>query len=450
MFESLTDKLQGIFNRIRGKGRLDEKTVDEVLREIRLALLEADVNFRVVKEFVARVREKAVGDEVLQSLTPDQHVVRIVRDELVALLGGEAEPIRWATRPPTVFMLCGLQGSGKTTTCAKLARWVRSQGRNPLLVACDLQRPAAIKQLEVLGEQVNVPVHTPATGGTSDPVSTARKALEHARSQGYDTLIVDTAGRLQVDEALMDELQRMRETLQPQETLLVVDATTGQEAVSVALAFNERLELTGVILTKMDGDARGGAALSLKAVMGKPVRFVGVGERPDALEPFYPDRVASRILGMGDVLSLIERVEQTIEEEEAKALEKKMREASFDFEDMLNQMRQIRKMGPFEQLIKLVPGYSQIKEQLGEVNVDERSLKRMEAIILSMTHKERRNPEIIDYSRKVRIAKGSGTKVEEVSALIKQLMEMRKTMKQLAQMQKKMQKRKWNPFTRRR
>ncbi len=450
MFESLTDKLQGIFNRIRGKGRLDEKTVDEVLREIRLALLEADVNFRVVKEFVARVREKAVGEEVLQSLTPDQQVIRIVRDELIELLGGEAEPIRWSPRPPTVFMLCGLQGSGKTTTCAKLARWVRSQGRNPLLVACDLQRPAAIKQLEVLGEQVGVPVHTPSAGGTNDPVSTARKALETARSQGYDTLIVDTAGRLQVDEALMDELQRMRETLQPQEILLVVDATTGQEAVNVAQAFNERLELTGVILTKMDGDARGGAALSLKAVMGKPVRFVGVGERPDALEPFYPDRIASRILGMGDVLSLIERVEQTIEEEEAKALEKKMREASFDFEDMLNQMRQIRKMGPFEQLIKLIPGYNQLKEQLGEVNVDERALKRMEAIILSMTPKERRKPEIIDYSRKVRIARGSGTKVEEVSALIKQLMEMRKAMKQLAQMQKKMQKRKWNPFTKRR
>ncbi len=449
MFESLTDKLQGIFDRIRGKGRLDEKTVDEVLREIRLALLEADVNFRVVKEFIARVREKAVGDEVLKSLTPDQQVIRIVRDELIALLGGDAEPIRWASQPPTVFMLCGLQGSGKTTTCAKLARWVRSQGRNPLLVACDLQRPAAIKQLEVLGQQVGVPVFTPNQAGTNDPISTAQRALHYARSQGYDVLIVDTAGRLQIDEPLMEELARLRQLLQPQEILLVVDATTGQEAVNVAQAFNEKLELTGVILTKMDGDARGGAALSLKAVMGKPVRFVGVGERTDALEPFYPDRVASRILGMGDVLSLIERVEQTMQEEEAKRLEKKMRTASLDFEDMLQQIYQIRKMGPFEQLIKLLPGYSQLKSQMGEFAVDDRALKRTEAIILSMTPQERRHPEIINYSRKARIAKGSGTKIEEVSALLKQLMEMRKMMKQLAKYEERMKKRKWSPFKRR-
>jgi signal recognition particle subunit SRP54 len=290
MFESLTDKLQGIFARIRGASRLDEKTVDEVLREIRLALLEADVNFRVVKDFIARIREQAVGEEVLKSLTPDQQVIRIVRDELIALLGGEAEPIRWATRPPTVFMLCGLQGSGKTTTCAKLARWAKSQGRNPLLAACDLQRPAAIKQLEVLGQQVGVPVFTPQQSGTHDPVSTAQRALEYTRTHGYDVLIVDTAGRLQVDEPLMDELQRMHAALQPHEVLLVVDATTGQEAVNVAKAFHERLELTGVIMSKMDGDARGGATLSVKAVVGKPVRFIGVGERADALEPFYPDR----------------------------------------------------------------------------------------------------------------------------------------------------------------
>ncbi|MCX7686952.1 MAG: signal recognition particle protein [Fimbriimonadales bacterium] len=444
MFESLTDKLQGIFSRIRGKGRLDEKTVDEVLREIRLALLEADVNFRVVKEFIARVREKAVGDEVLKSLTPDQHVVRIVRDELIALLGGEAEPIRWASSPPTVFMLCGLQGSGKTTTCAKLARWARSQGRKPMMAACDLQRPAAIKQLEVLGEQVGVYVHTPEKAGVSDPVSVARSAYAYARANGYDVLILDTAGRLQIDEPLMQELQQMRDALQPHEILLVVDATTGQEAVNVAQAFNERLELTGVILTKMDGDARGGAALSLKAVMGKPVRFIGVGERTDALEPFYPDRIASRILGMGDVLSLIERVEQTMQEEEAKRMEKKLREASFDFEDMLMQMQQIRRMGPFEQLLKLLPGYNQLKQQLGEMAIDDRALKRAEAIILSMTPQERRHPEIINYSRKARIARGSGTKIEEVSALINQLMEMRKLMKQLNKYQQTMQKRgKW-------
>lgn len=444
MFESLTDKLQGIFSRIRGKGRLDEKTVDEVLREIRLALLEADVNFRVVKEFIARVREKAVGDEVLKSLTPDQHVVRIVRDELIALLGGEVEPIRWASSPPTVFMLCGLQGSGKTTTCAKLARWARSQGRKPMMAACDLQRPAAIKQLEVLGEQVGVYVHTPEKAGVRDPVGVARSAHAYARANGYDVLILDTAGRLQIDAPLMQELQQMREALQPHEILLVVDATTGQEAVNVAQAFNERLELTGIILTKMDGDARGGAALSLKAVMGKPVRFIGVGERTDALEPFYPDRIASRILGMGDVLSLIERVEQTMQEEEARRMEKKLREASFDFEDMLMQMQQIRRMGPFEQLLKLLPGYNQLKQQIGDMAIDDRALKRAEAIILSMTPQERRHPEIINYSRKARIARGSGTKIEEVSALINQLMEMRKLMKQLNKHQQAMQKRgKW-------
>jgi len=450
MFESLTDKLQGIFERIRGKGRLDEKTVDEVLREIRLALLEADVNFRVVKEFIARVREKAIGEEVLKSLTPDQQVIRIVRDELIALLGGEAEPIRWATRPPTVLMLCGLQGSGKTTTCAKLARWVKSQGRNPLLVACDLQRPAAVKQLEVLGQQVGIPVFTPQQGGPNDPVSTAQKAFEFARTNGYDVLVVDTAGRLQVDELLMQELERMHTVLQPQEVLLVVDATTGQEAVNVAQAFHERLALTGIIISKMDGDARGGAALSVKAVVGKPVRFIGTGERPDALEPFYPDRIASRILGMGDVLSLIERVEQTLQEEEAKRLEKKMREASFDFEDMLAQIRQIQRMGPFEQLLKMLPGFSQIKQQLGDMPIDDRALKRTEAIILSMTPQERRHPEIINYSRKVRIAKGSGTKLEEVSALVNQLFEMRKMMKQMTKLQQQLRKRKWSPFGRRR
>jgi len=450
MFASLTEKLQGIFERIRGKGRLDEKTVDEVLREIRLALLEADVNFRVVKEFIVRIREKAVGEEVLKSLTPDQQVIRIVRDELVALLGGAAEPIRWAVRPPTVFMLCGLQGSGKTTTCAKLARWVKSQGRHPLLAACDLQRPAAIKQLEVLGQQVGAPVFTPQQGGTQDPVSTAQRALEYARAHSNDVLIVDTAGRLQVDEPLMDELQRMHAALQPHEVLLVVDATTGQEAVNVAQAFHERLELTGVIMSKMDGDARGGATLSIKAVVGKPVRFVGVGERTDALEPFHPDRIASRILGMGDVLSLIERVEQTMQEEEAKRLEKKMRDASFDFEDMLAQMQQIRRMGPFEQLLQMLPGFSQIKNQLGEMSLDDRALKRAEAIILSMTPQERRHPEIINYSRKVRIAKGSGVKLEEVSALVNQLFEMRKLMKQMTKLQQRMQKRKWTPFGKRR
>jgi signal recognition particle subunit SRP54 len=449
MFESLTEKLQGIFERIRGRGRLDEKTVEEVLREIRLALLEADVNFRVVKEFIARVREKAVGEELLKSLTPDQQVIRIVRDELVALLGGEAEPIRWAVQPPTTLMLCGLQGSGKTTTAAKLARWLRTQGRNPLLVAADLQRPAAIKQLEVLGQQIGIPVFTPAHGNASDAIQTAQRAIPYARANGLDVVVLDTAGRLQIDEALMEELQRIKAAVQPNEILLVVDATTGQEAVNVAQAFHERLELTGIILTKMDGDARGGAALSLKAVLGKPVRFIGTGERVDALEPFYPDRIASRILGMGDVLSLIERVEQTMQEEEAKRLEKKMREARFDFEDMLQQIRQIQRMGPLGQLMKLLPGYQQLKSQLGELPEDDRMLKRAEAIILSMTPKERRHPEMLDYSRKLRIARGSGTKLEEVNMLVQQLKEMRRLMKAMARQEEQLRRRKWNPFKKR-
>ncbi len=449
MFESLTEKLQSIFERIRGRGRLDEKTVDEVLREIRLALLEADVNFRVVKEFMARVREKAVGEEVLKSLTPDQQVIRIVRDELIALLGGEAEPIRWAAQPPTILMLCGLQGSGKTTTAAKLARWMRSQGRNPLLVAADLQRPAAIKQLEVLGQQIGIPVFTPTQGNASDAIQTAQRAIQYARANGLDVVVLDTAGRLQINEALMEELQHLKATVEPHEILLVVDATTGQEAVNVAQAFHERLELTGIILTKMDGDARGGAALSLKAVLGKPVRFIGTGERVDALEPFYPDRIASRILGMGDVLSLIERVEQTMQEEEAKRLEKKMREARLDFEDMLQQIRQIQRMGPLGQLLKLLPGYQQLKSQLGELPDDDRQLKRVEAIILSMTPKERRHPEILDYSRKLRIARGSGTKLEEVNMLVQQLKEMRRLMKAIARQEEQLRRRKWNPFKKR-
>lgn len=435
MFESLSDKLQGIFEKLRGRGRLSEKEVEEVLREVRLALLEADVHFRVVKDFVARVKEKATGEEVVKSFTPDQQVIRIVRDELIELLGGEAEPIRWSPRPPTVFLLCGLQGSGKTTTAAKLAKWVRSQGRKPLLVAADVQRPAAIKQLQVLGQQVGVPVHTVQGAGA---VEVARSSLAQAQQLGCDVVILDTAGRLHVDDALMQEVERIKSLTQPQETLLVVDATTGQDAVNVAQAFHERLQIDGVILTKLDGDARGGAALSLKAVTSKPVRFVGVGERTDALEPFYPDRMASRILGMGDVLSLIERVEETIEEEEAKRLEKKMREATFDFEDFLAQMRQIRKLGPLEQILGLIPGFGQIKKQMGDAQLDERSMKRMEAIVLSMTPYERRHPDAINFSRKNRIARGSGTKIEEVNELIKRFMEMRQMMKQFTKLESRM------------
>jgi signal recognition particle subunit SRP54 len=435
MFESLSDKLQGIFEKLRGKGRLGEKDVEEVLREVRLALLEADVNFRVVKDFVARVKEKATGEEVIKSFTPDQQVIRIVRDELVELLGGEAEPIRWSARPPTVFLLCGLQGSGKTTTAAKLAKWVRSQGRKPMLVAADVQRPAAIKQLQVLGQQVGAPVHT-VPGARA--IEVARSSLAQAQQAGCDVIILDTAGRLHVDDDLMQEVERIKSLTQPHETLLVVDATTGQDAVNVAQAFHERLQIDGVILTKLDGDARGGAALSLKAVTGKPVRFVGIGERADALELFYPDRMASRILGMGDVLSLIERVEETIEEEEAKRLERKMREATFNFEDFLAQMRQIRKLGPLEQILGMIPGFGQIKKQMGDVQLGEREMKRMEAIVLSMTLHERRHPETLNFSRKNRIAKGSGTKLEEVNELIKRFMEMRQMMKQFTKMESRM------------
>lgn len=434
MFESLSDKLQGIFEKIRGKGRLTEDGVEEVLREVRMALLEADVNFRVVKEFTARVREQAIGEELVKSFTPDQQVIRIVRDELVNLLGGEPEPVKWAGRPPTIFMLCGLQGSGKTTTAAKLAKWVKAQGRRPMLVAADVQRPAAIKQLQVLGQQVGAPVHTVPDLGAVEVTRTCVKAAEE---QGCDTIIVDTAGRLHVDEALMREIEQIRNLLQPQETWLVVDATTGQEAVNVAQSFQESAQIDGVILTKLDGDARGGAALSLKSVTGKPIRFVGVGEKTDALELFYPDRMASRILGMGDVLSLIEKVELNIEEEEAKLLEKKMRDATFDFEDFLGQMRQIRKLGPLEQILGLLPGMGQIKKQMGDVQIDDGALKRMEAIVLSMTPFERRHPDSLNFSRKKRIAAGSGTKLDEVNELIKRFMEMRTMMKQFAKMETK-------------
>lgn len=440
MFESLSEKLQTIFERLRGRGRLSEKEVDEALREVRLALLEADVNFRVVKDFIARVREQAVGEAVLKSFTPDQQVVRIVRDELVQLLGGEPAPIRWASRPPTIFLLCGVQGSGKTTTAAKLARWARSQGRNPLLVAADVKRPAAIKQLQVLGQQVGVPVH--AVPGASAP-QVATEALQRARAEGFDTLVVDTAGRLQIEEPMMQELEQIKKLLQPQETLLVVDATTGQEAVQIAGTFHARLGIDGAILTKLDGDTRGGAALSLKAVTGKPIRFIGIGEQMDALEPFYPDRMASRILGMGDVISLIEKMEQTLEQEESKRLEKKIREATFDLNDFLAQMRQIQKMGPLEQLLQLIPGVPQLRRQIGELQVDGRALKHMEAIILSMTPEERRYPERLTFSRKRRIAAGSGTRMEEVNELIKRFLEMRQMIKQLSKMEEHAKKRKW-------
>lgn len=425
---------------LRRKGRLSESDVAEMLREVRVALLEADVNFDVAKRFIARVREKAVGEDVFGSLTADQTVIKIVRDELTELLGGSSPSrFRWASSPPTVVLLCGLQGSGKTTTAAKLAKWMQAQGKKPMLAACDIQRAAAVRQLEVLGESVGVPVHTGAAG--QDPVAIARSALERCRYLLLDVLIIDTAGRLQVDEALMKELEAIVKATQPTEVLLVVDATTGQEAVNVARTFHERVELTGAIFTKLDGDARGGAVLSVREATGVPVRFIGVGEQTSALEPFHADRMAQRILGMGDILGIIERAEQAMEAEDVESLESKLKGGSFDFNDMLQQFRMVRKMGPLQNVLKMIPGLgAQIPE--AELNkVDDRQLSRIEAIILSMTPAERANPDIINGSRRKRVASGSGTSVEEVNNLVRQLYEMRRQMKQLAKLQKRLGKR---------
>jgi len=425
---------------LRRKGRLSESDVAEMLREVRVALLEADVNFDVAKRFIARVREKAVGEDVFGSLTADQTVIKIVRDELTELLGGSSPSrFRWASSPPTVVILCGLQGSGKTTTAAKLAKWMQAQGKKPMLAACDIQRAAAVRQLEVLGESVGVPVHTGAAG--QDPVAIARSALERCRHLLLDVLIIDTAGRLQVDEALMKELEAIVKATQPTEVLLVVDATTGQEAVNVARTFHERVELTGAIFTKLDGDARGGAVLSVREATGVPVRFIGVGEQTSALEPFHADRMAQRILGMGDILGIIERAEQAMEAEDVESLESKLKGGSFDFNDMLQQFRMVRKMGPLQNVLKMIPGLgAQIPE--AELNkVDDRQLSRIEAIILSMTPAERANPDIINGSRRKRVASGSGTSVEEVNNLVRQLYEMRRQMKQLAKLQKRLGKR---------
>ncbi|MCA1996967.1 MAG: signal recognition particle protein [Armatimonadetes bacterium] len=440
MFDSLTRRLSGIMAGLRRKGRLSESDVAEMLREVRVALLEADVNFDVAKRFIARVREKAVGEDVFGSLTADQTVIKIVRDELTELLGGSSPSrFRWASSPPTVVLLCGLQGAGKTTTAAKLAKWMQAQGKKPMLAACDIQRAAAVRQLEVLGESVGVPVHTGAAG--QDPVAIARSALERCRHLLLDVLIIDTAGRLQVDEALMKELEAIVKATQPTEVLLVVDATTGQEAVNVARTFHERVELTGAIFTKLDGDARGGAVLSVREATGVPVRFIGVGEQTSALEPFHADRMAQRILGMGDILGIIERAEQAMEAEDVESLESKLKGGSFDFNDMLQQFRMVRKMGPLQNVLKMIPGLgAQIPE--AELNkVDDRQLSRIEAIILSMTPAERANPDIINGSRRKRVASGSGTSVEEVNNLVRQLYEMRRQMKQLAKLQKRLGKR---------
>ena len=428
MFQSLTERLSNAFKAFKNKGKLTEADVKEGMREIKLALLEADVNYKVVKDFIKNCTEKAVGAEVLESLVPAQQIVKIVNEELVALMGGENTKLVISSKSPTVIMMSGLQGAGKTTHTGKLALMYKKQGKRPLLAACDVYRPAAVKQLQVVGETVGVPVFT--IENCKDPVRIAREALEHAKKHGHDMLFLDTAGRLHIDEELMGELQQIKDLLEPTEILFVVDAMTGQDAVNAAAAFNEKLDITGIILTKMDGDTRGGAALSTRQVTGKPIKFIGTGEKMDCIEPFYPDRMASRILGMGDVLSLIEKAEQALDEKKAAELEKKLREQTFTLTDYLEQFDQLRNMGPIDQLLGMMPGVDH--KALKDVKVDEKQIDRMEAIILSMTPEERDNPDIISGSRRKRIALGSGTKVEDVNRLLKQFDGMRKMMKQLA------------------
>jgi len=429
MFENLTDRLESAFKKLRGHGKLTEENIQEAMGEVRTALLEADVNFGVVKEFIATVTEKAIGREVLSSLSPGQQVVKVVHDELVALLGSQAEPLKLDGRQPVVIMLAGLQGSGKTTTAAKLALQLKGKGRSPFLVPADVYRPAAIEQLHVLGEQIGVPVFASTT--EQKPVDIARQSLAEATRCNYDTVIIDTAGRLHVDEALMAELQEISRAVPLTEVLFVADAMTGQDAVTVAEKFNGALEITGVILTKMEGDARGGAALSVKKVTGKPIKFVGVGESVEALEIFHPDRAASRILGMGDVLSLIEKAEAVVDQKDAEQLARKIQKNAFTLEDFLEQIQQIKKMGSLEQLMGMIPGINKLKQLKEAPKPDEKELGKTEAIIRSMTLKERRNHRIIDASRRLRISKGSGTSVNEVNRVLKSYAMMLKMMKNL-------------------
>lgn len=431
VFESLADKLQQTFKRLRGRGKLSENDVTEALREVRMALLEADVHFKVAKDFVARIKERAIGQEVLGSLTPGQQVVKIVNDELTELLGGTQSRITISSRPPTVIMLVGLQGAGKTTTAGKLANLLKRQSKRPLLVAADIYRPAAIKQLQVLGENLEIPVFT--LGDQQNPVTIAEKAIEQAHLLNRDMVIIDTAGRLHINEEMMGELQLIKRAVKPHEILLVVDAMTGQDAVTVAESFNSDLGIDGIILTKLDGDARGGAALSIKSVTGRPIKFAGMGEKLDALEPFYPDRMASRILGMGDMLSLIEKAQSAFDADQAKEIEKKLRKEDFTLDDFLTQLQQVKKLGSMEQILSMIPG---VGNKLKDVEIDEKELKRVEAIIQSMTRKERRDPAIINGSRRKRIASGSGTKVQDVNKLLKQFVEARKMMKKFQEMQK--------------
>ena len=425
LFSSLSEKFNHIFSKLTKKGRLTELEIKEAMREVRIALLEADVNYLVAKDFVKTVSEKAVGDEVLKSLTPAQQVIKIVRDELTSLMSSNEQKLVVSPSPPTIIMMCGLQGAGKTTMCAKLAAHLKKSGKKPLLVACDIYRPAAINQLQVVGKQAGAEVFEK---GTQNPVKTAKQAVEHAVKQGFDTVIIDTAGRLHINEELMDELKNIKKEVKPSEILLVVDAMTGQDAVTVAQSFNNDLDISGVILTKLDGDTLGGAALSIKAITGKPIKFTGVGEKIGDIEPFYPDRIASRILGMGDVLSLIEKAQEAVTEEEARELEKKFRENSFTFDDYLVQLESVKKMGNIKDLLGMIPG---IGGKIKNLDIDERQMLVNKAIIQSMTPKERRNPEIIKASRRQRIANGSGTSIQQVNQLLKSFEQSKEMMKQL-------------------
>jgi signal recognition particle subunit SRP54 len=433
MFGRLSDKLQDVFKNLRGQGRITESNISDALREVRLALLDADVNFQVAKDFIARVKEKALGEEVLRSVTPGQQIVKIFHEELCALLGGDSAPL--ALEKPGRILVVGLNGAGKTTSSAKLARLLKSQGRSPMLVACDLMRPAAIDQLAVLAEQIGVPVFRPEPGET-DVLAVAKRAEEWCSKTGGDVQIYDTAGRQEIDEPLIGELKQLRDFLQPGEILLVADAATGQQAVNVAEKFHGALGLTGLVLTKLDGDARGGAALSLRSVTGRPIKFIGVGEKIDQFEPFHPDRLAGRILGMGDVVSLVEKAAEAISEDEARRMEEKLRTASFDLNDFLQQFKMLKKMGPLENILGMIPGMDKIKDS----SVDEKQLKRVEAIILSMTPQERARPDILNARRRQRIARGSGVHVGEVNNLILRFTQMRKMMKNMGAMKKLMAK----------
>ena len=430
MFESLSEKLNTVFNRLSGKGRLTEKDVDDGLREVRLALLEADVNFRVARDFVQKVRERAVGSQTLESLSPGQQIVKIVNEELIAILGGESSRLAGSDSPPSVLMLAGLQGSGKTTTAAKLALHLKRGGHRVLLVAGDLRRPAAVEQLVTLGKQLDVPVYSEGQGASA--LDACRQGVQKARDTGAAWVILDTGGRLQIDDEMMEELEEIRGATSPSELLMVVDAMTGQDAVNSAQSFHDRIGLTGLVMTKLDGDARGGAALSITQVTGLPVKFIGTGERSDALEPFHPDRLASRILGMGDVLTLVEKAQETIDQERAKEMERKFRRATFNLEDFLEQLHQVNRMGPISQVLEMIPGFSSLSRRMSPEDLDGKRMKTMEAIVYSMTPRERRSPEILNGSRRRRIARGSGTTPQQVNQLLNQFRQMQKVMKQVS------------------